>query len=911
MPIKGYGTPPRTIPDVNPYESEIPQSERWVRQERADYDEAYPGELEFLRSRTAVDVLERPSLGNRELPAYNKRDELIESMLRNRVTFVAGATGSGKSTQIPQFAIDAGFDVVVQTQPRRLAARMVAERIGEEIAGCRPDLSPHISAYHTGEGNNLTAESRIINMTAGVLFTQDIHDRPRGANSLCILDEVHEQSLITDLTLALTLELMKKDPSMHLVIQTATPDIAKYEKYISDVLNEKMAVIEIEGRTHGVEIQECPEETSVTQSITRIKEMYALRKRQESPGFTGDILPTDIMVVCPGTKEIKDWTDEIIAGLPPEIANTIVLPPLHSKITKQQEAQALRTDYPGLRIVMATNTAKTSVTVDGLGGVIDCGYARHEVVDDKGVTAVLLYQTSYADRMQWAGRVGRTAPGWCDQVRMNKDMDYVPLSHAAPHEIPEAQRMNLDQHILSLLSRGYDVEKMKLINDVPPSVFRRGKENLQILGALDDDENITALGRRMVDFSIGTNFARMMVEADQRSPEIRAYMAAIAASQEAGGLQMFAHNVGHRWRGEEGLTVEERSDLLVQLDIFTAVQNNNMSLYDQRRYDLDQKNIAKARETYRKLLRKSNVVMEQLDPPTLEQREEIIACICAGLPGGVYAYAGKHERAHAYEGVGRDRGTLRTLGKRSVVDGKFPILVATPRRVEKYADGVPTEIEIIEKVTVVEDPSVLGTVALAQCEWEDVSTKWQDGRPSIIRRQLFHGIDIGHTEEVIAQPSPQTRKAIIEHALENPGPAQQNIRAIKKELERLNHLTEFMVPQLTQNELFGRIQAAAPEDILDPFVLDVNLQNMHVTIDDYISADKINEILENSPTDYTVDGVSIVISYRNGQPLVYRPNKSDVISLSQNIYLPDGREVKFVYQLDGRSKICSALEFPR
>lgn len=910
-PVKGYGAQPRTIMESGPYVGFVEQSAQLARNIRREYDEAYPGEAEFLRSRTAVDVMERPNLGNDKLPINENRSEIMESMVCNRVTFVVGKTGSGKSTQVPQYARDAGFDLVIQTQPRRLAAKMVAERISEEIAERRPDLSPHISAYHTGEHNTATAESKIVNVTAGVLFTQDIHEHSQGVNTIRILDEVHEQDLVTDMTLALTLEEMKTNPDMRLVIQTATPDIPKYQKYIADVLGVEMNVIEVEGRTHGVEIKEFPEETSVERAIARAKEMYELDKKQKAPEYNGPILPTDFMVVCPGVREIKDWTDEILAGLPPEIAQTVVLPPLYSKQSNKEQDKALRMDYLGLRIVMATNTAKTSVTVDGLGGVIDCGYARHEVVDSKGVTALLLYATSYADRMQWAGRVGRTAPGWSDQTCMNKDMSFTPLQRATAQEIPEAQRINVDQYILSLKRLGYDVETMKLINEVPESVFKRGKENLRILGAFDDDNELTAIGRRMVDFSIGTNSARMMVEADQHSQEVRSYMAAITASHEAGGLPLFAHGVGRRWKGENGLTQEESSDLLAQLDIFIKVQNQNMSPYEQRWYNLDERNLAKAKETYWKLINKSGAFTGLLKPPTPEQREEIIACICAGLPGGVYTYAGKHERADVYTGVGRDRNTLRTLGNRSIVDGKFPIVVATPRRVEKYANGVPIEKEIIETVTVVENPAVLGQVALSQCVLKEEATTWQDGRLSIIRRQFFHNIDLGITEELAAVPSPATRKVVIAHALENPGPAQQNLREIKKELERLNHLTETMVPQLTQEELVGRVKTAAPDDILDPFVIDYNLQQMNVTIDDYLSADERKKIKENAPTEIDAEGVQFTLAYRNGQPLVYRANQSTVTALHSNVYLPDGREVKFVYQYEGHSKVCSALDFPR
>ncbi|HET8883934.1 MAG TPA: DEAD/DEAH box helicase [Candidatus Saccharimonadales bacterium] len=885
-PVQGYNAQPRYFTEENPYENVATQSLRWARQQRDEYSD----DSVDYESRVNIQTLERPALGNTDLPIAPYKEIIGQTVDDNRITIVTADTGGGKSTQIPQFLYERGY-YVIQTQPRRIAASSVADRIGEEIFNRWQDTPRDVSAYHTAEKNTKTENTRIVNVTDGLLYAQDTYGRQRVEKEVVIIDEVHEWGMDTEMELALIRNLIVEHPEMRFVLQSATMDTAKLQKYYAEVLGELPPVIEVPGRTFGVKKQEFPESTSVQRATIRAIEMYELAQKQKAmtaDGYEGELLPTDFIVTCPGKREIKDWMDEVQAALPKHIAESSTFLPLHSKMSDKAQQQAFRTDFPGLKIIFATNAAKTSLTIPGIGGVVDCGYARHMEMDENGILCLALYPSSRADCMQWAGRAGRIAPGWYDATRPSSDIPYVAMDERDEYEVPEAQRTNPDRYVLRNAAGGTDFATLKFMHTIDQAVIERSKESLRILGALDDDGKITTIGKRMNEFPIQASSARMMIEADQYSPEVRSYMAAIVSSHEAGGLQLFAHDVGRRWKS---LTEEQESDLLAQLDIFIAMQGKSM--YEQQKFDLDVKNMQRARETYWKVARKSDAQLGVVLPPTQEERELIKRCIYAGMPENVYQYSGDR----TYKGVSKDREIPRTISNRSVVTGKHAFAIGSPYRTEKYIKGNRTEKPILETVTVVKDISVLGKVALSQCEWQPTGeVKWRDGKPVQIKRQVYNEMDLGVREEAAAEPSASIRQEVIKYAVEHPGSAQQELRGIKKELERLQHLTNIKLTQLTQMDLEKFISAAAPVDILDPALIDNNLRMMNVTLDAFISSQQRQEIIDNAPTEINVQGMQFGVAYKSGQPTIRHFNRADVVLLNGNIYLDDGRQVMFVHE---------------
>jgi HrpA-like RNA helicase len=887
-PIKGYENQTRSNVQNGPYVSVVELGSQWARQERKEYNEAY-GEFEKLSS--SIALIERAPVGNSELPIFAKKDEITNTVISNQLTIIKAATGSGKSTQVPQFLAEAGFKSK-QTQPRRIAARQVSERIGDELMQAWPDAPRSISGYHTAEKNTCTEDTITRNVTDGLLLAQESneYDRPESdEDPIVIIDEVHEWGMNVEMELGFVYQQLTKYPNRRFVIQSATLNGEALQEFFAPALGGALPpLIEVPGRAYPVDQQEFSKQTVVQRALIRAQEMHALDTVQRRDDFDGEMMPTGFAVTAPGVREIKDFIDEIRAGLPPEIAATAVILPLHSKMPNEQQDMVMRTDYPGIKIIVATNVMKTSLTVPGLAGVIDCGYARHEDLDVNYKQNLPLTVTSKADCLQWAGRAGRLAPGWYDLVKMNEDMPFVSFADRDEYEKPASQRIDPIDQVLMTASMGIDFSDWKIPHPVRKDVIDYAKESLRILGALDDDNKITAVGRRMREFPLSAVSARMMVEADQYSQQVRSYMAAIVSAQEVGGLPLFTQDNSRRWKS---LVDDRDSDLIAQLDIFTAIQHENNQTKLQQ-LDLDVKNIERARETYWRTVRKADGSFEELIPPNQEECAQIKSCIYAGMSDGMYQFAGEG----VYQGIGTRDREQRSLSNRSVVMGKHALVAGNGRQIEKYTKGVQQTKEILESVTVVDDIRALGKSALKQSEWRPVGDiVWHNGRPQRLVRQHLNGVDVGMVDTVPAEPDSEVQEFLVANALEKPGFEQRRLRDIKKELELLNHLTYEDVPQLTQDDLIGLIREATPVGLLDMSMIDVNLQLMNIQRQRYVSDKEYQRIIDGAPSSIPTGTGNLTVHYQNGKPIVRKYDLRTVLNFSQELKLKDGREIYFVH----------------
>jgi HrpA-like RNA helicase len=471
---------------------------------------------------------------------------------------------------------------------------------------------------------------------------------------------------------------------------------------------------------------------------------------------------------------------------------------------------------------------------------------------------------------------------------MDDDMPFISFADRDDYEKPASQRIDPINEVLMTASMGIDFSDWKIPHPVKNEVVEYAKESLRILGAFDDDNKITAIGRRMREFPLSAVSARMMVEADQYSQQVRTYMAAIVSAQEVGGLPLFTQDNGRRWKD---LVQDRDSDLIAQLDIFTAIQHehNQAKL---RRLDLDVKNVERARETYWRTIRKADGLFDDLIPPSQEECAQIKSCIYAGLPDSMYQFAGEG----MYQGIGTRDRERRSLSTRSVVMGKHALVAGNGRQIEKYTKGVQKTKEILESVTVVDDIRALGKSAIKQSQWQPTGEiVWHNGRPQRLVRQHLNGVDLGVIESVPAEPDLDVQSFLIAHALENPGFEQRRIREIKKELERLNHLTAEEVPQLTQDTLTELLREATPIGLLDAPMIDVNLQLMNIERQQYISDEDRQRIIDNAPQLLTTGTGTLKVHYQNGRPIVRKYDLRTVVGFTGDFRLQDGREVYFVH----------------
>lgn len=861
-----------------------------------------------MQAADEIPTIEAPrepeGLGNETLPIFPYKQEIIEAVRDNSVTIVVGETGSGKSTQLPQFLLDAGWNRVFLTQPRRSATYNVFDRIRTEIGEkWGKAQAAELVSFQTAGNREGPEDARIKIQTDGLRLASQFGGQATMKGDVLVIDEVHEWNTNVEIMVATVKEAVAKNPDLRVVIMSATMEADRMSNYFAGACRTIPPIIEVPGRMYPVERIEKPDSTVADEVITATKTMFD----EIASGKLVDGAPNGILAFAAGKQEISDAIDEIRRRLPKDLPGPITILPLHAKLPLAEQQATFRA-YPGVKIIVSTNTAQTSLTIPDIRYVIDSGDERRMELDNEGVQGLVVNSVSQADCDQRAGRTGRVCEGTYILTRMNAKRPFTSYMSREKYPVPEILRTDIVRNTLRVASIGRDIAELDMyhpINKVNQYAIARAKDMLRTLGALDQDGTITDTGRRMNAFPVNAALARMMVESARYSARTRAYMAAIVASTEVGGLQYFAPNVGHRWKE---LTSESTSDLLAQLDLFIAIQGKSVT--DLKDYDLDVNNIERAREQYRKIAKQASALTnERLEPPTQGEIDDVRQCIYAGSVNAIYKYAGDQKYQHITNGS----PTLREISNRSVVRNGGPFVVGDPYRVVVTRNGVTAEKHILERVTSVSAADI-GRAAAGLTTWQHDGFVMRDGRFVAVQRQRLGKIDLGATREIIADPSPKLRELIIAHALEHPGNSQLALRAVKKRLEELAHLAKDYVPQLTHDRLVELIREATPDDITDPARVDDYLrqliQTRNITLDAMISPEDQARIIKNAPQKVEANGVELTVKYTNGKPTVPRYTLDEIALLGDDeIQLADGRLLVFMHKPEGRrSKACTLLE---
>jgi len=447
------------------------------------------------------------------LPIYEVESAILAGAREHRRLILSAPTGSGKSTQVPQMLLDAGLlgrGQVVVLQPRRLAARLLAARVAWER---KSELGGEVG-YQIRFENVTCADTRIRFVTEGVLLRQMVQDPELRGVSALIFDEFHERHLYGDITLAQALELQeRRRPDLLLVVMSATLDAARLEEYLRPC-----RVVESAGRTHPVQI-----EYARTPSYLEKRPVWD----QAAAAFCDFVRSGgegDVLVFMPGSFEINQ-TIEAIRHC--EESRGLVLLPLHGELPpREQDAAVAR--YDKRKVVVATNVAETSLTIDGIRCVIDSGLARIPRYDPyRGINTLLIEKISQASADQRAGRAGRTAPGVCLRLWSREEH-----SHRPARELPEVKRLDLAEVVLTLKAAGVaDLRKFRWLEPPEEQALAHAEELLTDLGALAPPRTpealageatggpcstITPMGRQMLAFPLHPRYARMLLAAQER-----------------------------------------------------------------------------------------------------------------------------------------------------------------------------------------------------------------------------------------------------------------------------------------------------------------------------------------------------------------------------------------------------------
>ncbi|MER7172518.1 ATP-dependent RNA helicase HrpA [Streptomyces mesophilus] len=437
-----------------------------------------------------------------QLPVSQKKDEIAAAIRDHQVVIVAGETGSGKTTQIPKICMELGRGargMIGHTQPRRIAARTVAERVAEEL---NTPLG-EVVGWKVRFTDQVSNSTYVKLMTDGILLAEIQTDRELRAYDTIIIDEAHERSLNIDFLLGYLAQLLPKRPDLKVVITSATIDPERFSRHFGDA-----PIVEVSGRTYPVEVRYRPlleddSEDSDRDQITAICD--AVEELQgEGKG--------DILVFLSGEREIRDTADALEKK---KYKFTEVLP-LYARLSHAEQHRVFQ-PHTGRRIVLATNVAETSLTVPGIKYVIDPGTARISRYSHRTkVQRLPIEAISQASANQRKGRCGRTSDGICIRLYSEEDFESRPEFTDA-----EILRTNLASVILQMTAAGLgDIEKFPFIDPPDHRNIRDGVQLLQELHALDPTQKdvrkrLTPMGRKLAQLPVDPRLARMVVEADK------------------------------------------------------------------------------------------------------------------------------------------------------------------------------------------------------------------------------------------------------------------------------------------------------------------------------------------------------------------------------------------------------------
>ncbi len=616
------------------------------------------------------------------LPIYEIESDIVAALKATKRLILQAPTGSGKSTQVPQMLLQHGMlgsGQVVILQPRRLAARLLASRVAHELG---VELGREVG-YQVRFENCVSDATRIKFETEGILLRQLIRDPALRGIQAVIFDEFHERHLYGDITLARALDIQETHrPDLLIAVMSATLDAGALEDYLSerrtpirrdaDARQQRAdseigapgcAVLTSQGRTFPVDIGYLPHRLGPNPPPIWDLAADAFAEHVRSPaGRDGDVL-----VFMPGGFEISQ-TIEAIRHVPE--AKGYILLPLHGELPpRDQDAAVARYDQP--KVVVATNVAETSITIDGVRLVIDSGLARVPRYDaNRGINTLLVEKISQASAEQRAGRAGRTAPGRCVRLWSRPEHD-----ERAPQELPEIKRLDLAEVVLTLKAAGVeDLRKFRWLEKPDEISLTHAEELLTDLGAIGPAGQITPIGRKMLAFPLHPRYSRMLLAAQDYGCVHQACLVA-ALTQ---GRDLLLRNVDRNTSSlrEDLLGEKASSDFWILMRAWSYAAKNQFRLDACRKLGIHAVTARQVGPLLEQFLRIARD--EGLDVNPREVKDEALQkCILIGFSDRV---------AHRL-----DQGTLRcelvhnrrgVLARESVVQHSLLFVAAEVREIE-------------------------------------------------------------------------------------------------------------------------------------------------------------------------------------------------------------------------------------
>ncbi|GAA2242941.1 ATP-dependent RNA helicase HrpA [Herbiconiux moechotypicola] len=792
-----------------------------------------------------------------ELPVSGKKDEIARAIRDHQVVIVAGATGSGKTTQLPKICLELGRESIGHTQPRRLAARTIAERIAEELG----QEVGGLVGYQVRFTDRASASTRIRLMTDGILLNEMNHDRMLSRYDTIIIDEAHERSLNIDFLLGYLKQLLPRRPELKLVITSATIDPESFARHFADAKGRPAPIVEVSGRTYPVEVRYRPlapepstddaDDDATPAAPATAPDPSDGRDLFDAIGAALDELereaPGDVLVFLSGENEIRDAEDALrgkYAGRTAASGNGVEVLPLYGRLSAADQHRVFqRSATPGIRrrVVLATNVAETSLTVPGIKYVVDAGTARISRYSARSkVQRLPIEAISQASANQRSGRSGRTSDGIA--IRLYSEEDYLRRPEFTD---PEILRTNLAAVILQMISLGLgDIASFPFLQ--PPD-SRGVKDGLDLLGELgaigtaakSGTPALTRTGRDLARLPIEPRFARMIVESKRTntSREVLAIVAGLTVQDPR------ERPLDKRGRADElhARFADATSDFLTLLNLWNYLDEKQRELSSSafrrlcKSEFLNYLRIREWQDVYRQLRQLAKPLGLTLGEPSVNP-DGIHRSILSGLLSQI--------------GL-RDQAKRDYLGSRQTRFSIFPGSALAKRQPAAVMSAELVETSrLFARMNAAIDPAWAEPLAgdlvkrsYSEPHWEKkqgAAVAYERvtlfGVPIVARRRIqFARVDAEYARELFI------RHALVEGEWESQQAFDRANRAFRRELEQLEERSRRRDILLDDEAVFEFYQARIPRDVVsqrsfegwwktarhdDPELLTMTLENL-------------------------------------------------------------------------------------
>ncbi|MCP4431814.1 MAG: ATP-dependent RNA helicase HrpA [Gammaproteobacteria bacterium] len=564
-------------------------------------------------------LLHKPAANyNEELPFFEHREELADAISSNQVVIVCGETGSGKTTQLPQLCIDLGLadrGVIAHTQPRRIAAQSVCQRIAEEL---KVEVGGAVG-YKIRFKDRSDDAAYVKLMTDGILLAETQSDRWLNQYSTLIVDEAHERSLNIDLILGYVKQLLPRRPDLKLIVTSATIDPERFATYFDDA-----PIVNISGRSYPVEIRYRPPSDDDRDNLNllcdAIDELDALARQ-------------DILVFFPGERPIREAAER----LSKQYARDYDILPLYARLSSGEQRKIFQ-PHGKRRIVLATNVAETSLTVPGIRYVIDTGLARISRYSWRArIQRLPIEKISQASASQRSGRCGRVAAGICIRLYAEDDFE----SRDAFTE-PEILRSNLASVILQMNDLGLgSIHQFDFIESPDSRMINDGYRLLFEIGATDKDDKILPHGHAITRIPVDPRLAHILIRAHQLNclGEILIIVSALSIQDPRSASVENRQAANEKYRD----WIDDKSDFVFWLKLWQSVQQqqnmlsrNQFSRWCQKHF-LSYLRLREWQDIYQQLKQQLRQLKYRFNS-TAADSEGIHRCLFSGIPSHIASF---------------------------------------------------------------------------------------------------------------------------------------------------------------------------------------------------------------------------------------------------------------------------------